>query len=114
MMWPSSLPPLLLQLSRDPRVNVVSFGTDVGPGKVRRRSTANGVAVSGALFLTVPQVTEFESFFLNDLQSGSLTFEMADPFGKANRSWRFDPSSPYRMTRVTPSRWRAEVNLMSV
>lgn len=114
MNWPASLPPFLLQMSRTPRPNVISFGTEVGPGKVRRRSTARSQVVSGTLLLTRDQVEDFESFFQDDLLDGSRTFTMADPVTKVETEWRFDSSNPYSMSRVTPSRWRVEATLMSV
>jgi hypothetical protein len=97
--WPLSLPQCKVRgTQRTPLPNVVAFGTEVGPGKVRRRSTARVMRVTASAVLTAAQAEIFETFFQRDLQDGALTFTMNDPTDGATATWRFDAQSPYTLT----------------
>ena len=52
---------------------------DVGPAKVRRRSTAGARPVKGKIRVTKEQLETFETFYNNDLASGSLRFQWTKP-----------------------------------
>ena len=97
--WPASLPQGVVRgVQRNPLPNVVSFGTEVGPGKVRRRSTARVMRISASAVLTAAQAAIFEGFFQNDLQDGALSFSMNDPTDGTTGTWRFDTQSPYTLS----------------
>lgn len=97
--WPASLPQGFVRgVQRNPLPNVVAFGTEVGPGKVRRRSTARVMRVSVSMPLTASQLAIFEAFFQNDLQDGALTFAMNDPTDGTTGTWRFDAQSAYTLS----------------
>lgn len=104
--WPGSLPQCTLRgVQRSPIVNVIAFGTEVGPGKVRRRSTARVMRVAASALLTRAQVAVFEAFFQDDLEDGALTFAMDDPLDGSTQTWRFDTQSPYSMAEQAGGRF---------
>lgn len=110
--WPASLPQSALRgRSRAPLPNVISFGTEVGPGKVRRRSTARVKAHAFSFLMTGAQVKIFEAFFENDLADGALSFRWNDPVAGTTGTWRFDTSAPYSETEVGPDQTQIDVKL---
>ena len=98
--WPGSLPQCRLRgVQRTPLSNTIAFGTEVGPGKTRRRSTARVKRVTMSVKLeTVAQVATFESFFEDTLKDGALTFAMNDPTDRSTQTWRFDQQAPYTLS----------------
>ena len=95
--WPNTLPDAFLRdgFARTPQPNVISFGTEVGPGKVRRRTTARTKSHTFSMKMTLVQLNEFEAFFEDDLSDGAIPFDWTDPVAGDVASWRFDPGSPY-------------------
>lgn len=112
--WPASLPqkPLYKSANAQPRPNVISFGTEVGPGKQRRRSTARTSALQCAFALTDVQRAAFQSFFENDLSDGALSFTWGDPVTGVWASWRFEPGVPYQLEQLGATGWKLTVNLI--
>ncbi len=110
--WPAELPCALRGKAGAPQPNVISFGTEVGPGKVRRRSTARVKRMPIPFLLTRGQVALFEAFFEDDLEDGSLPFAMPDPITGASASWRFEPEGPYSLDERPSGKWSLSVNLM--
>lgn len=111
--WPASLPQCSLRgKQRAPQPNVVAFGTEVGPGKVRRRSTARTQRQPLPFLLTRAQAVIFEAWFNDDLADGSLTFSMTDPFDLTTQTWRFDPQSPYTLDERPSGKWSLSANLI--
>jgi hypothetical protein len=111
--WPVALPqkPLLSGLARSPKSNVVAFGTEVGPGKQRRRSTARMQVWSLQFSLTDAQRATFESFFEDDLSDGALAFDWEDPVTESAASWKFSVQNPFNLTPRGGARWTLAVNL---
>lgn len=101
--WPVGLPEFVLVngFRRSPNSNVISFGTEVGPGKTRRRSTARTKNMAASLMVDGTQLATFEAFFEDDLVDGSLPFDWVDPVGGAACTFRFDPASPYSVSAVS-------------
>lgn len=101
--WPATLPanPRRSGLTRQPRPNIVSFGTEVGPGKRRRRSTARTKLWGLQFFMTATQLATFESFFEDDLKDGALSFNWVDPADSTTWSLLFDADNPYSVTPVS-------------
>jgi len=114
--WPISLPTLPQRDSfrYEPQANVASFGTEVGPGKVRRRSTARLKLATGTFWMTSAQRDTFLDFFEDDLLDGSLPYDWTDPITGLTASWRFDPQSPYDIAALGPGMWRVSFNLMKL
>lgn len=110
--WPAYLPaaPLVAGFQIQPRPNVISFGTEVGAGKVRRRTTARTSVYTGTFLLTEDQRQAFVAFFQDDLEDGALSFSYNDVVD-GTASFRFDPSSPYSLTALSPEHWHLNVTL---
>src|SRR5689334_807629 len=112
--WPGTLPtkPQRNSFRYGAVSNVISFGTDVGPGKVRRRSTARIKKATGAFWMTEAQLATFQSFFEVDLKDGALAFDWPDPITAVTASWRFDPGSAYEVSPVGPDTWQVNFTLI--
>lgn len=106
--WPLALPqcPLRGTPTRQPKSNVIAFGTEIGPGKVRRRSSAGGVSTGATYLMTGAQLGILEAFYGDDLADGSLSFRMSDPISGADADWRFSPGQPWQAAEAGPDLWR--------
>jgi hypothetical protein len=88
--WPATLPQQpLYGWSEKRQRNVAAFEPEVGPPKLRRRSTAASAACSGAFLLTDAQRETFDDFFEADLADGALPFTWPDPRTGRMHSWIF-------------------------
>ena len=74
--------------------NQIRTSMDVGPDKVRRRTTANVRVVVGSFFLTPAQYTTFKSFYEVDTAYGVLPHDFTDPHGNTNE-YRFTKPPVY-------------------
>ncbi len=81
--WPSSLPQLPRQSGYTERMaeNVIRQPMDVGPAKIRRRSTAAPKPKTMVISLTAAQADTLESFYDNDTLGGALPFSWVDRNG---------------------------------
>jgi len=79
--WPAAFYGCIIKgsFSETPPQNVLRTQMDVGPAKLRRRSTAGVRVFSLNLFLTKAQVATFDTFYVTTIQSGSLKFNMYHP-----------------------------------
>lgn len=79
--WPAALPQLLERNSYEEEFanNAMRTATDIGPKKIRRRTTANPRKVSGAIYLNPTQLGTFETFYETTLIDGTLRFNWVDP-----------------------------------
>lgn len=110
--WPPGLPQCALRgKQRSPLPNVISFGTEVGPGKVRRRSTARVMRMSFNFVITRAQVSVFEDWFQGELKDGSLTYHWPDPVTAADAEWLFDPANPYTLQERASGKWDLSVSV---
>lgn len=109
--WPASLPCSLRGKQRTPVPNVIAFGTEVGSGKVRRRSTARGKKQTFPFVLSRDQVAIFEAFFEDDLRDGALSFRWADPVTLVTHEWRFDVQQPYSLAERPSGKWSLDITL---
>ena len=83
--WPSDLPqkPLVQGFSETPPNLLTRSPMDVGPAKVRRRSTA-GVTVLQCVFrLTTTQRASLLTFWQTTLAGGSLSYTWTHPISGA-------------------------------
>lgn len=77
--WPSSLPLDIQDSDEEFANNLVRTPMDVGPDKLRRRTTANIKPFSGVMYMTTAEVEIFETFYYNTLESGVLSFYFYPP-----------------------------------
>ena len=112
--WPTTLPqcPVLNGFSEQKQPNVASFLPDVGPPKLRRRSTAAGWATDVAFRMTNAQVLTFNTFYETTLFDGTLPFDWAHPITKVNYSWMFQPNDVPKRERMTPNTSRISFSLI--
>lgn len=95
--WPSTLPaPFLSSLQETPPNNVIRSSMDVGPAKVRRRTTANVRNLSFNLMLTPAQVEILDEFYLDDVSGGVLEFDYEHPRTGQSVSARFTEPPQYQ------------------
>jgi hypothetical protein len=77
--WPPPLPQGFLDGSNTETAenNLLRSEMDVGPPKVRRRTTAGAGMLEGIVFMTQAQHTLFLQFWRSTLRSGALAFQLA-------------------------------------
>ena len=98
--WPSfPTSPLLTSYDRRPADVAIRSQMDVGPDKLRRRTTAGIVPYDFTFLATSTEVGNMETFYSSTLQGGSLTFDFTDPDTGTlySNKWRFlaPPSSKH-------------------
>lgn len=77
--WPSQFCPLINSFQESPPQNLIRSDMDVGPAKIRRRTTANIRPVSFRMFLNKANVAVLDNFYLNDIMSGAEAFDFTHP-----------------------------------
>ena len=97
--WPTSLGCPVLNFTEVPQPNVASFTPEVGPPKMRRRSTAKGWLTSVTFRFTNAQVVTFLTFYETTIEDGSLPFTMNHPRTTTNYSWMFMPGDEPEIVR---------------
>lgn len=77
ILWPAGLPqaPQVARYSQVDQDRTVRTAMDVGPAKVRRRTTAAIETCEIELRLTRAQVAAFKAFFRDYVQAGAIPFE---------------------------------------
>jgi hypothetical protein len=111
--WPISLPtePFVRAFKEALPKNTIRTPMEVGPDKVRRRSTARVKNISFLLPIPRADVPTFEAFFEDTLGDGSLPFDFTHPRLLTTLTFRFreDPGD------ITPDTgaawWNAMLNL---
>jgi hypothetical protein len=103
--WPADIPqcPILNGWNETPQPNVGSFVPEVGPSKMKRRSTAKTWLSSLTYRMTTTQVVAFKTFYETTLEDGTLPFTWNHPVEKTNYNWNFDPGTQPMITRLTPT-----------
>lgn len=78
--WPSQLPPPFKgTFSESPAENTIRSSMDVGPAKVRRRTTANIRPISFTLRVPQELIDVLQEFYEDDTVSGALAFDYTHP-----------------------------------
>ena len=79
--WPVTLPQtLLMDGYGEAAPNVLLRSQmEIGPAKVRRRSSAGIRPVKGYLILTLEELEIFKAFHHDDLEDGALRFTWVEP-----------------------------------
>lgn len=82
VVWPASLPqePLLAGEQQDLGEQVIRTPMDVGPDKVRSRTTAGVDTFSIGLWLDADQYVAFLTFYRTSINGGALAFLWKNPF----------------------------------
>lgn len=94
--WPSSLCPLMGTFTDSVPDNVIRSGMDVGPDKVRRRTTANVGRVSFQVFIPKTTPTILDDFYITDTFDGVDPFTFIHPRTQAAVQARFTSPPSYR------------------
>ena len=111
IVWDASLPtePLLDSWDETLAENRIRTQMEVGPPKIRRRSTAS-VKQYGVVFaLTAAQVATLDDFYTSDTYNGSLAFEWTNPRTGATEDFRF--LTPPKIVKRGPDSFRASFQL---
>ena len=79
--WPASLPQSMEVEGYQESFpeQRLSSGMEIGPPKVRRRTTAAPTPISGQIVLDATQLATLETFIDSDLAGGALAFDMPHP-----------------------------------
>lgn len=103
--WPSDLPLLRDGFTESPVDRVIRSNMEIGPAKIRRRSTNAIRPASVKMFLTDAQLTTFDTFFnTND----ALAFTFTNPRTSVAETARFVNTPSYVLDDTM---WRVTVNL---
>ena len=91
--WPSTIPqgPIYGGFTEVRQRNVASFSPDVGPPKMRRRSTAVGVNTQATFQFSDTDLATFNTFFETTLVDGTLPFTWTHPVTAVSYTWMFAP-----------------------
>ena len=143
-LWPSTLPAdvLLDGYQLQTASNLISTDMDVGPPKVRRRSSSAPATEQWSFVMSYAQKVIFDSFFADDLGQGALPFTFGDlnaPLYKPNylilgdgsplllgdgspfvfdypwsvtRTYRFDPKQLPTITPVGTKHYRVNAQVL--
>lgn len=97
--WPATLPQYVFAQGYEETFpdEVLRTQMDAGPAKVRRRFTAGTRPFSVQVPLTATQVADFDSFFLNDIAAGALSFDWVHPRTQAAATLRIVTPSPPKL-----------------
>lgn len=86
--YPSTLPKAA-PVSGRPESGAIRTKMDVGPAKVRRRSTATAKPMQFMMRISGAKFDTFKTFFHTTALEGTLAFDMADPWDDTTQEWRF-------------------------
>jgi hypothetical protein len=109
--WPTTLPqtPMMRGFGETPGDNVIRTSMDVGPPKLRRRSTAVPRNFTLVIRCTTAQIDILDDFFTGDCRDGSLPFDWKHPRtgGAATYVW----GAPPKYAPVFGDFWEASMSL---
>lgn len=89
--WPTTLPDYLLQDAYSDAFpdNILRTQMEVGPAKLRRRSTSTPRKFDGSVWLTSSQHGDLSTFYITTTLGGTLRFSWKDPVSRAVAEFRF-------------------------
>ena len=98
--WPTTLPDDLVIANGGGALgdNTIRSKTDIGPAKVRRRSTAAPDTLVGSQLLTATQFGYMDTFYKTTLVGGTLPMTWKHPVSRAECDMRF----------LAPPAWQAQ------
>lgn len=96
--WPATLPEYVLAdgYTEAAPNNAIRSEMEIGPAKVRRRTTATPTPVTCQIRITPAQRADLLMFFETDTASGSLAWDWVHPVTRAAAVFRF--TAPPSMT----------------
>lgn len=92
--WPSEIPVTREGYKERPPRRVIRSDMDIGPDKIRRRSSSEIRPVSLTLFLTQEQLEIFDEFYL---ENDSFSFNFVNPRTSQTVSARFIEEPDYSL-----------------
>ncbi len=97
--WPGTLPSAPLANSFIETLPDLAIRTemDVGPAKMRRRSTAGPRPCQMSFLMTAAQVAALDTFYVTTIKSGADSFTFTHPRTGVSGTWRI----------VNPPRWKS-------
>jgi hypothetical protein len=109
--WPATLPQsfLVQGFSEMMPNNVIRSKMDVGPPKVRRRSTAAPTELMGRQAMTLTQTETLDTFYKDTTAYGSQEFTWDDPRTGDSVSMRF--KAPPKLTALGNDYWMVEFQM---
>jgi hypothetical protein len=95
--WPGTLPAFALSDSfqSQQRENRIFFGTEVGPGKTRRRTTARTRDYNWSFIVNASERSALDTLFETTLVDGTSLFTMDDPVRGDNAKFMFGSTVTY-------------------
>lgn len=100
--WPGTLPAApKYGFAEKRQTNIAFFAPDVGPPKMRRRSTAVCVVCTANFEMTDAQLVDFNTFFETTLADGTLPYTWNHPRTGVSYTWAFSPSEAPTVTAIT-------------
>lgn len=98
--WPATLPQKqfigLTDTIDDP---VARTPMDTGPSTARKRFTAVTRSVEVPIKLTGAQLQDFNTFFINQIDYGALSFDWEDPVTDVTVSFRFKSTPTWSLVK---------------
>ncbi|MAO65044.1 MAG: hypothetical protein CL666_08590 [Balneola sp.] len=92
--WPSSIP-IPTPVGGKPESGALRTQMDVGPAKVRRRTTATARPMQFTMQIPGDKFETFKTFYHTTTLEGSLAFNMDDPQDDVEYEWRFLTEETY-------------------
>lgn len=114
-LWPITLPQIFLIDGYARAIasskNLIRSSTDVGPPKIRRRSTAAPVPMSGVFDMTSAQIAILSEFVDGEIEGGALPFQFpAQPPDSGSYLVRFGEELP-QFDWLAPGHWKVDIKL---
>lgn len=102
--WPVSLQQTLnSDFSYKKGDSLLRSSNDIGPDKVRRRSTVSVPTLSASIHLTTAQYSVLDYFYETSLNGGAKTFSFVHPISGLTKEFRF--SSPPAFRYLGAGKW---------
>jgi len=99
IVWPTSLPafeePLLSSYNEKPGTATVRTEMEVGPAKIRKRTTAEVDKFEVAYIMTGSQVATFDGFYDSTTAQGALRFDATHPRTLNTKEFRIKEDPTY-------------------
>lgn len=98
--WPSQFCPLVGSFQETPPDSSIRSDMDVGPAKVRRRTTANVRPISFRMFLKKDGVAILDNFYVVETVGGSEPFDYIHPRTQQPVKARFQEQPQYQSQSI--------------
>jgi len=99
LVWPSTIPdkPLVDAYNETPPRDVVKSPMDVGPAKMRRRTTSGVRKFSVTMMMTDAEVADLDTFYETTTRNGVLRFDLENPRTGTTVEMRFMEAPKYKL-----------------